>query len=448
MESSDSMRMSACLSGLLVRAMAFAGVLLTACSRVDVSPPAPSSPSLSSPRQAADAPSFGRRVHASDSSQYEVLFMFGTSVNGYYGAYPLAALIDVDGVLYGTTSQGGGSATEYGYGTVFRITASGNETVLHSFTGKSDGAFPAAGLIYVNGSLYGTTAGDGLYGSTSGYGTVFSIGPDGSNFRTLYEFKGTPDGAFPLAGLAAARGTLYGTTYAGGADGDGTVFSVTADGKEKVLHSFSVPEGSRGPDGGNPAAGLILARGLLYGTTEFGGTGEVGTVFGMSKTGVEKMIYSFSGISPSPRNPVAGLIAIGKALYGTSYSGGTDLYGSVFSVHTDGTDERVLHSFTNGVDGANPAANLIYVNRRFYGTTTGGDSYGYGTIFSIGKSGDEQILHNFGVHYTYDGYRPVAGLLDIGNTLYGTTEEGGISEPSCRGSGPDCDWGTIFALRL
>ena len=156
------------------------------------------------------------------------------------GAYPYAPLIDVDGTLYGTTLRGGGSGCNGdGCGTVFSISTSGSEKMLYSFQGGSDGAGPASALIEVDSTLYGTTLFGGGYGycgggtDTSGCGTVYSISPNGSE-SVLHAFKGIPDGAEPDTPPTAVNGTLYGVTPQGGVncgdrttgfpDGCGTVF--------------------------------------------------------------------------------------------------------------------------------------------------------------------------------------------------------------------------------
>ena len=144
------------------------------------------------------------------------------SFGGTGGQEPLASLIDVKGTLYGTTLYGGsGDCSDYGCGTVFSINPNtGAETVLHSFKGGKDGQWPVAGLIDVDGMLYGTTA----YGGAPGFGTVFSVDPKTGAEKVLYTFDGGIDGAKPLSALIDVKGSLYGTTYAGGAYGYGTVF--------------------------------------------------------------------------------------------------------------------------------------------------------------------------------------------------------------------------------
>jgi len=199
----------------------------------------------------------------------------------------------------------------------------------------------------------------------------------------LYSFKGG-DGSSPYAGLLNVKGTLYGTTYDGGASNYGTVFSITTSGTETVLHSFKGGSG----DGESPLAGLINVKGTLYGTTFTGGVdGFDGTVFKITPSGTETLLYSFKGNTGTAldgERPQAGLINLKGTLYGTTYNGGASNYGTVFSITTSGT-ETVLYSFKGGSgDGESPLAGLINVKGTLYGTTLeGGASRGYGTVFSI-----------------------------------------------------------------
>ena len=203
-------------------------------------------------------------------------------------------LIEVNGTLYGTTSSGGyyGSTCGTrgsGCGTVFSITPGGKESVLHRFLkGSNDGAYPIGQLVNVNGTLYGTTETGGTGCSTSFYnagcGTVFSITPSGSE-SVLYKFGGAPnDGEWPTSDLIYVSGMMYGTTSAGGTTGGGTVFSITPSGTETVLYSF----GGCYYDGRNPYAGVIDVNGTLYGTTESGGIcfssgrGNYGTIYSIT----------------------------------------------------------------------------------------------------------------------------------------------------------------------
>ena len=193
------------------------------------------------------------------------------------GADPTGELIDVNGTLYGTTPHGGVGSTKCGgpsegCGTVYTVTPKGDVKVLYRFHGGSDGRGPYAPLIESNGTLYGTTdAGGDTQCQTIGCGTIFSISTAGKE-RVLYRFRGGSDGASPRAGVIAVNGTLYGTTNAAGSSGCsddlgcGTVYSANLSGAEKVLHVFQ-----GGSDGENPTGTLIEVNGTLYGTTEFGG---------------------------------------------------------------------------------------------------------------------------------------------------------------------------------
>jgi uncharacterized repeat protein (TIGR03803 family) len=199
----------------------------------------------------------------------KVLYSFKGGSDGFY---PEAPLIDVKGTFYGTTYAGAGTgcSNAIGCGSAFSITADGHEDMLYAFKGGSDGGNPLAGLIGVKGRLYGTTY------EIGGPGSVFSMTLNGTE-TVLYSFcqkTNCSDGTLPAASLLDVNGTLYGTTTGGGAYGHGTVFSITLRGTERVLHSFK-----GGSDGANPQGGLIDVNGKLYGTTAGGGTYKGGTVF-------------------------------------------------------------------------------------------------------------------------------------------------------------------------
>lgn len=358
-----------------------------------------------------------QRTRAND--KYRLLYSF--SGRGKNGANPYAGLIAVNGTLFGTTGYGGTMAV----GTAFAITTSGKETTLHSFTGY-DGVLPLADFIDVKGTLYGTTNLGGRKGScSSSYcGTVFSMTPSGEE-SVLHSFAGV-DGAEPQGALIDVGGTFYGTTLAGGANGVGTVYTITTSGKERVLHSF----GAAG-DGSYPRADLIDVSGTLYGTTNLGGTecgpsAGCGTVFSITTSGKETVLHSFSS-GTDGAGPTAGLVDVGGTLYGTTLNGGGVGCsgfgcGTVFSITRSGK-EKVLYNFKGSHDAANPWAGLTNVHGTLYGTTTSGGTSGYGTIFSITRSGKESILYSFARYG--DGIAPFARLRDLNGTLYGTTTHGG-----------------------
>ena len=262
-------------------------------------------------------------------------------------------------------------------------------TVVYNFTGGSDGGDSTAGLINVSGNFFGTTTEGGAYG----YGVVFGISPTGQE-RVVYSFTGGADGATPQSGLLSIDGYLLGTTSAGGASGAGTVFAITPQHKEVVLHSFT-----GGADGSSPQGGLIMdASGNLYGTTFSGGASGNGTVFELIRPKVksgawtEQVLYSF-GTGNDGANPVAG-VTLDKAgnLYGTTSVGGAYSYGTVFQLthSSSGWTENVLYQFQLEDDGGTPWAGVILdASGNLYGATTQGGwgEDGGGTVFKMSPSG-------------------------------------------------------------
>lgn len=352
------------------------------------------------------------------SGGYRTLYSFGKLFSG--GREPKAALVDKNGRLYGTTYGGGSTACIDGCGVVFMITTLGKEKVLYRFGGGNDGANPSASLIVVGGLLYGTTE----YGGEANEGTVFEVSTAGAE-KVLHSFgygssgRYYNDGANPVASLVEMKGVLYGTTANGGSDGAGTVFSISLNGKENVLHSFG-----QGDDGANPVANLIDMKGSLYGTTEHTGRGGYGSIFKISATGTEKTLYRFS-YGPNGGYPEAGLINVKDTLYGTTAYGGDDQAGTAFSITTGGI-LTVLYSFggTSG-QGIYPEAPLLSVGDEFVGTTSSGVrlQQGNGAIFSMTSNGEVRVIHTFGIGF--DGAAPLAGVINVKNMQYGTTSAGG-----------------------
>jgi uncharacterized repeat protein (TIGR03803 family) len=296
-------------------------------------------------------------------------------------------------------------------------------SVIHSFGGTSDGANPLNGLtIDSSGNLYGTASS----GGASSNGVVFKINTSGVE-TVLHNFKGGSDGANPQGGLVTDKsGNLYGTTTAGGASGAGTVFVVTATGNEKVLYSFTGV-----PDGLDPQAGLAWdASGNLYGTTIEGGANGNGTVFKLSPpkqkgaAWTEQVIYSF-GTGTDGATPVAGVTfdAAGN-LYGITSAGGAFGYGTVFELTPSKSrwTENILHEFQDGDDGAVPYAGLIFKAGNFYGAATEGGTGGGGTIFELTPANPGWT---FNVLYSMPGWG-ISGafrhlIMDSSGNLYGTT---------------------------
>lgn len=379
------------------------------------------------------------------SLHYRVLHNFGEGSDGSRPTY----LIAVGDAFYGTTQSGGSRhcITYGGCGTLYRITTNGTEKVLHNFGVSGDGSDPSGALIDVNGMLYGTTVSGGTYG----HGTVFSMTLTGDE-RVLHSFGAKPDGGGPSAGLIDVRGVLYGTTFGGGigcgTEGCGTVFSVTTAGKEKILYRF---DDAMTNEGWYPDAGLIEIGGALYGTTFEGGYGPTpswGTFFRVTGSGKEQLLYKF-GRGNGGWYPAGDLLPVRGALYGTTAGGGAHNCqfndggcGTIFSITTNGK-ERLLHSFT-GMDGSQPQSGLTNIDGTLYGTTSSGGAnscgpyHRCGTVFSLTTNGSETVLHSFRAE---TGYLPTANLIYERGAFYGTAQLGGLY-----GSGPPYNGGVFFSL--
>ena len=349
------------------------------------------------------------------------------SFNQTNGDFPSAGLVQAkDGNFYGTTAFGGSGS----YGTVFQMTPSGTFTNLISFNG-TNGALPRAGLVLgADGNFYGTT----YNGGSNNAGTLFQLTTNGT-LTTLVTFA-ISTGGHPIAGLIQGQdGNFYGTTSFGGTNIGGTAFQVMTNGALTTLVSFNVS----GNGGNSPYAGLVQANdGSLYGTTELGGTNGHGTIFKLTTNGTFTSLYSFTGTNDGA-NPYAGLVQGSDGnFYGTTSSGGTNGYGTVFEFATNGT-LTTLVSFGN-TNGANPQAGLVQASDgNFYGTTSAGGAYtnlsglGYGTVFKLGTNGTLTTLVSFN---GTNGASPQAGLVQgVDGNFYGTTTQGGTN-----------GYGTVFQL--
>ena len=351
------------------------------------------------------------------AGQETVLYSF---TGGADGGSPNDVIRDSAGNLYGTTYLGG-PASAYA-GVVYKLDTAGQETVLYSFTGGSDGAYAEAGLAAgEEGTLYGTTWGGGAVGggADGGFGVIFKVNPAGEE-TVLYAFPGAPEGSFPAAGvLRDPAGNLYGTTFEGGAHDAGVVYKVDAAGQETVLYSFT-----GGADGGNPDAGVTRdAAGNLYGTTlrggAAGGYAGFGVVYKVDPTGHETVLHTFTG-GADGWDPSSGVVldAAGN-LYGTA--------GEVVYKLDPGGNLTVLYTFTGGADGSLPKGDVIRdPEGNLYGATWGGGIANWGVVFKVDPAGHEAVLHSF--TGGADGGTPYAGVIrDSAGNLYGTTFEGGTA---------------------
>ena len=351
----------------------------------------------------------------------------------WYGSLILAA----DGNFYGMTAFGG----THDDGTVFKLTPAGVETVLWSFGNGNDGSNPYGSLIQASdGNFYGMTNLGGLYGR----GTVFKITPTGVE-TVLWSFGNGTDGSSPYGSLIeGSDGNFYGLTYIGGIHQGyvgnvyqgGTVFKITPTGVETVLWSFG-----NGNDGSMPYGKLSLGPdGNFYSMTYVGGVNGKGTVFKITPAGAETVLWSFGASGDGAHPTGSTTLGTDGNFYGMTIDGGANDAGSAFKITPSGT-ETVLHSFGGPGDGNQPQGSLILgADGNFYGVTGTGGSTGLGTILEITPGGAESVIYSFGSGPNgtgSDGDSPFGGLIQgPDGTLYGMTSRGGTH-----------DKGTVFKIK-
>ena len=308
------------------------------------------------------------------------VYSFCAKTNCVDGAFPYAGVVQAtNGDFYGTTYSGGANND----GTVFKVTPGGVLTTLYSFcsqTNCADGKTPHAGVVQAtNGDFYGTTEN----GGANNDGTVYKITPAGV-LTTLHSFDGT-DGNQPIAGvIQATDGNLYGTASLGGSSHGGTVFKMTPSGALSTLYNFCSL--SSCADGEGLFAGVVQASdGNFYGATVFGGTNNDGTVYKLTPAGVLTTLHSFD--ATDGQAPMAPPVqATDGNLYGTTGSGGVNNQGTAFEITLSGT-LTTLYNFcsqTNCVDGEGPQGGLVQItNGNLYGITYQGGANNFGTVFSL-----------------------------------------------------------------
>jgi uncharacterized repeat protein (TIGR03803 family) len=400
---------------------------------------------------------------------FAVLYRFGTG-----GMFPESQLVEgSDGALYGVASGGGVN----GGGTVFRLNKDGTGiSELHSFPESlGDGNFPLVLFEGSDGGLYGTTSDL----NTGGQGTVFRLDKDGSNYAVLWQFTGIAgDGADPGPLLEGSDGALYGTTYVGGDNNSGTVFSLNRDGSGfRVVHSFM----EAGGEGANPGALAAGGDRALYGLTSNGGLfawGAVyrvnldgsgytnlhsftqaewtlsvngrtltegadgilyGAVFRLNKDGTGfTVLRTFSATGGDGSHPLAPLVeGSDGALYGVTTQDGIGGNGTVFKINKNGSGYRSIHQFDLTGPGGYQDSVIEGRDGVLYGTTGQDSTNGYGTVFRLSKDGNSyKLIHIFS---DTDGYMPHAQLLEGSDgALYGTAW--------LPAGGPSGDWGAVFKL--
>jgi uncharacterized repeat protein (TIGR03803 family) len=371
-------------------------------------------------------------THAPMTGSFFKLYTFK---GGKDGRSPSAGLVALNGNLYGTTVRGGTGWKGSGCGVVFSLSLKSHaERVLHAFRGGKDGANPYAGLLVVNGSLYGATLGGGSYCDC---GTVFELNPSSGQEKVVHRFSKGREGNKPSTNLVALDGKIYGSAGEGGSnrctDGCGTIFQFDPGSQGlRVIHSFN------GEDGANFAY-LTAFNGKLYGATAFGGSGcsdGCGTIFSLSpSSGVETVLHSFRG-GRDGEDPAAAPVIQGRVIYGTTLSGG-DAYcsssirscGTLYTFDLASHKETVVHRF-NGYGGAGPAAALRAIGDEMYSTTSEeGSCSCYGGSFYGTIFSYVPKTNRFAVVYRLeekvDGGEPESNLIAIQGKLYGTTPRGG-----------------------
>jgi uncharacterized repeat protein (TIGR03803 family) len=420
-------------------------------------------------------------ISASTGTQslYEVVSDFGTS-DGIYVAGPL--VVEPDGTIYGTTVQGGLS----NQGTIFKVDAFGVRTTLHAFSGP-DGTYPMGGLTKgSDGAFYGTTnrGGDG------NWGTIFRVTSTGS-FTTLESFDpitagSTLTGYFPSGGLTlGADGHLYGVTSEGGQFSGGVIFRVTAIGQVDVVHEFSSgawspnpwlslgPDGAlygatrngdvysngsvfrfvpgsgvtylyhfaaasggvSAPDGRSPSGPLaVTGDGSIYGTNQYGGPLELGTVFRLTNAGAFSVLHAFSPMDPAMGQYLEGYYpnqGVTQAIDGNLYAatpGGSNGAGVLLRIDAGTGTVSVAHTLDYWTTGSTVQTTLVLGgDGRLYGATQSGATGNYGALFAYDPvaGGVPSIL------YAFTSLTPIStpwsGLTKASNgRLYGTTSSGGI----------------------
>jgi uncharacterized repeat protein (TIGR03803 family) len=339
------------------------------------------------------------------NAQYTDMYDF----KGNDGAVPTSTLTYAGRTLYGMTSNGGANTD----GCIFAIDTTGkNFRDIYDFT-TSTGSSPYGDLTLSGHKFYGTT----YFGGANGNGCVFSVDTNGKGYLDIYDFNTGVAGENPLCSVTLSGNKLFGTTYFGGANGDGNIFSIDTNGNNyKDLFDFN------GANGENPHGNLTLSLSgkVLYGMTSIGGAKDSGVIFSIDTDGSHyKNMHSSNNFTGY--DPWRALVLSGATLYGTMYSGGANGYGTYFSLDTAGGGFRRLYSFDHTI-GSNVAGNLTLIGGVMYGVNFSGTVNGFGNVFSIDTDGTAytNIYDCTGV-----SANPQGGLAIIGSTIYGTTVNGG-----------------------
>ncbi len=364
-----------------------------------------------------------------DGSGLTSLHDFNNETNG--GLYPIGALALHDGILYGVSSSGGTN----NMGIIYQVKTDGSGYgKLYDFTGTvDDGSYPTSGLILDSGILYGAT----YQGGTNNVGALYGVSTshvqhqvtiDVTSDKVLHTFANKPDGNYPTGDLVLYEGQLYGITTSGGDDDLGSIFRIDVNGGNyTILYSFN----NTSSLGTNPSGGIVIDQGFIYGVANSGGSANMGTVFRVQTDGTGMtVLHDFIGTNGA--NPNAPLTLNGGVLFGSTGSDSMSGGGTLFRINTDGSHFSTLYFF----DPSNnrpyyPTGQLVYESGIIYGTTYQGGANGGGTIFSIYADGHNfKHLYDFGVGSEEETLPtlPEGGLTLVGgNKLFGMTSHGGAS---------------------
>ncbi len=344
------------------------------------------------------------------ASTFNVLHAFSFSDLGYVPTGDL--VLDAQGDIFGTTATGNQS------GTVFRYTPSTSTfQYLYSFTGAADGAKPQGSLVLSGGGLYGTAAS----GGANNAGTVYRLDLASGAFATLHTFGGAADGASPYGGVTVRKGELFGVTLVSGPLNGGTLYRVNPSVPAlKTLYAFDV-KGERAPIG-NVA---LDSAGIVYGANELNGKTSTGGVYSYDpSTATFTVLHAFAD-KKMGAVPFAGVALFENAVYGTTYRGGQNNFGTVWKYDLVKKTFTLLHSFAGAADGEQPQGRpAISRSGLLYGTAYAGGAYNYGTVYQINlRTAKFTVLHSF---QAADGQYPEAGVaLGKGGVIYGTAGLGG-----------------------
>ncbi|GEM_PF-1371452 len=344
--------------------------------------------------------------------QFAKLYDFQAENDLFYSGYSQPVF---DGIwLYDVSSNGGVN----GMGCIYKIKPDGtNYTKIIDFNGTSNGKNPYGALVLFDSNLYGMTYG----GGANNLGTIFKVSIDGTAYSKLLDFAGTTNGSNPYGSLTLSGEVLYGMTYGGGANNLGTIFKINIDGNgyTKLLDFAGTTNGS------NPKGSLTLEGTVLYGMTYGGGTNNFGTTFKISSNGSGyTKLLDFTG-TVNGKNPYGSLTLSGTVLYGMTYAGGANNWGTIYKCNIDGTGYNKLLDF-NWTNGGCITGSLTISGSILYGMTNQGGTNTSGTIFKIGTDGTgfTKLLDFAGTSY---GTYPRGSLTLSGSSLFGTSNTGGIS---------------------